>query len=593
MILSFLAGALLSAAGCLLVVLPRYRSAAAANARPDRTPSGDERSSPTPPVQPADPHSADEAAHQRTADLERKVRELESLIDILPVGVGIAHTPECMEIVPNAELTRMLGSSHAGNVALRPSTPDDPCQYRAFIDGKEAQPEEMPMRRAVVANKPLFNFEFRIVRSDGTALELITNALPLRGHDGAPRGCLATFLDVTLKNQTERSLLDFERKLQQTQKLESLGVLAGGIAHDFNNLLTGILGNANLAQMESDDPEQVGGYLAEIETASLRAAELCRQMLAYAGRGRFMTVPLNLNQAIGETVQLLKASISKRAVLIQDLGGTLPAIKADPSQVNQLIMNLVINASEALNDGEGTITVRTGSIVADRELLRATRFADDMPEGEYVYLEVADSGCGMSSDTQNHIFDPFFTTKFTGRGLGLSAVLGIVRANKGAITVSSELGRGTLFKVYFPAVNEPVPQASPPEPASAWTGSGSLLVIDDEEQVLTFVVACAEKMGFAVTTATDGAAGLALFEKDPGGFAAAVLDLTMPGLSGEQVYGRLRDLRPDLPIVMMSGYNKLKASPIISGDNLSGFIQKPFTIDGLAEELRLRIDAKR
>ncbi|MBC7369206.1 MAG: PAS domain S-box protein, partial [Undibacterium sp.] len=252
------------------------------------------------------------------------------------------------------------------------------------------------------------------------------------------------------RHQTDEARLNLERKLLETQKLESLGVLAGGIAHDFNNLLTGILGNSSLASLELPEGSPIQDYLGQINQASLRAADLCKQMLAYSGRGRFVVQKLDINQLVEETTHLLQISISKQAVLRFNLGRGLPTIEADATQIRQVVMNLVINASEAIGEKSGVVSVSTGLTRIDHAYLGGTIAAPEIPEGEYVSLEISDNGTGMSAETQAKIFDPFFSTKFTGRGLGLAAVLGIMRGHKGALKVYSELGRGTTFKLLFP-----------------------------------------------------------------------------------------------------------------------------------------------
>ncbi|MEQ2006185.1 MAG: PAS domain S-box protein, partial [Limisphaerales bacterium] len=266
-----------------------------------------------------------------------------------------------------------------------------------------------------------------------------------------------------------------ELKLQETQKLESLGVLAGGIAHDFNNLLTSILGNASLARMDLPPRSPVEHSLEQIEKASLRAADLCRQMLAYAGKGRFVVQPFDLTQLVQDTAHLLQVSVSKKAVLKFDLDAGLPPVLADASQLRQIVMNLVINASEAIGDRSGVIALSTGLVRADRRYLADTHLAGNLPEGDYVFLEVSDTGCGMTPELRARIFEPFFTTKFAGRGLGLAAVLGIVRGHRGALRVYSEPGKGSSFKLLLPiAPGAAVGLAAPNPLADGWRGSGRI-----------------------------------------------------------------------------------------------------------------------
>ena len=388
------------------------------------------------------------------------------------------------------------------------------------------------------------------------------------------------------KAATERQAL--ERKLQESQKLESLGVLAGGIAHDFNNLLTGVLGNASLARMDLPADSPVQPFLEQIEVAAVRAADLCKQMLAYSGKGRFVVNRLDLNALIEDTTRLLHVSISKRAVMKYQLSPGIPVVLGDATQLRQVIMNLVINASEAISDKSGFISVTTGMTRADRAYLAGAYFARDLPEGDYVSLEISDNGGGMSPEVLEKIFDPFFSTKFTGRGLGLAAVLGIVRGHKGALKVFSEPGWGTTFKILLPCaegVAEEVARSAPGFVAN-WKGSGKVLVVDDEETVRVTTARMVEATGFTTTLADNGRTGVEEFSGDPDSFTLVMLDLTMPHMDGDEAFRALRAIRPDVRVLLMSGFNEQEVTARFSGEGLSGFIQKPFTLPALCEKLQ-------
>lgn len=383
----------------------------------------------------------------------------------------------------------------------------------------------------------------------------------------------------------ERRALD--RKLQETQKLESLGILAGGIAHDFNNLLGAVLGNASLARMDLSPDSPLQTCLEQIEQAALRAAELCKQMLAYSGRGHFVVQQLDLNALIEDTTRLLHVSISKRAVLQFHLTPSLPAILGDATQLRQVVMNLVINASEALGDTSGVISITTGVTHADPAYLAGTFFAPSLPEGDYVFLEIADTGVGMTQEVLGRIFDPFFTTKFTGRGLGLAAVLGIVRGHRGALTATSERGRGTTFRILLPCASGPVDTPIPSgrsEPA--WRGSGLALVADDEESVRATVSRMLEMIGFTTRLAEDGQIAVDAFRAAPESFQLVVLDLTMPHMDGEEAFRQIRGIRADTRVMLMSGFNEQQAIERFAGKGLAGFLQKPFTVHALREKLQ-------
>ena len=425
----------------------------------------------------------------------------------------------------------------------------------------------------------------RFLRLDGTPIEVEVQSVGSQ-FDGAP-AVQITSHDVTERRIAEEERLQFERKLQETQKLESLGVLAGGIAHDFNNILTGIMGNASMANLDLPPSSPVQDYLAAIKEGARRASELCRQMLAYSGKGRFVVQNLSLNRLVEETTHLLQISISKKAVLRYNLYPTLPAITADATQIRQVIMNLVINASEAIGEKSGVISLNTGLTRVDHAYLGGTVLAPELPEGTYVHLEVSDSGCGMNPETQARIFDPFFTTKFAGRGLGLAAVLGIVRGHKGALKIYSEVGRGTTFKLLFPcaAGSEEMIVANS-EPRTTWRGDGSVLVVDDEESVRSAAAIMLERLGFRVSLACDGREAVKVFQDEPDRFTLILMDLTMPHLDGESAFTELRRIKGDVRVVLMSGFNEQEAISRFTGKGLASFLQKPFGFDDLNRVLQ-------
>ncbi len=383
--------------------------------------------------------------------------------------------------------------------------------------------------------------------------------------------------DVSIRVRAEEERRRLETQLQHTQKLESLGVLAGGIAHDFNNLLTGMLGHASLAGMQLDGDSPVRHSLGQIELAAQRASELTRQLLAYAGKGRFIIQPILLSNLVQEMADLLQTVISKKAILRYDFAPNLPAIQADATQIRQIVMNLITNASDAIGDKSGVIAIRTGMMFADEPYLRTTFVAEELEEGTYVFLEVSDTGVGMSSETLEKVFDPFFTTKFTGRGLGLAAVLGIVRGHKGTIKVYSEPRRGTNFKVLFPASLIAASAETPGPPApEEWVGAGTILVIDDEETVRAVARATLQGIGFKILLANNGRDGLEVYRQHRDEIVCVLLDLTMPHLGGEETFRELRLLQPGIQVVLMSGYNEQEITNEFAGKGLAGFLQKPF-----------------
>ncbi|MDQ6969561.1 MAG: response regulator [Mariprofundus sp.] len=371
-------------------------------------------------------------------------------------------------------------------------------------------------------------------------------------------------------------------KLEHTQRLESLGVLAGGIAHDFNNLLTAILGNAALARSRMDKKSPAIEMLENIEKSSERAAALCKQMLAYSGKGKFIVEPLNLTLMIEEMINLLDVSIQKNIVMRLDLSQQLLPIEADAAQMQQVIMNLVINASEAIDSKSGIITIHTGVVAIDKAYIQTTYMDENLTAGRYIVLEISDTGCGMDADTQKRMFDPFFTTKFTGRGLGMSAILGIVRGHKGAIKVYSELDKGTTFKVLFPC-SERLPEEQKDivaEPVLL-QGQGVILIVDDEETIREIASVILEDVGFTVLTAKDGEEGVQMFRQHQTDICAVLLDMTMPRLNGAEVFREIRLMQPDVQVILSSGYNEQDATNRFAGKGLAGFIQKPYSPEAL------------
>ncbi len=394
-------------------------------------------------------------------------------------------------------------------------------------------------------------------------------------RDGRPAKINGSFRDITAQKDAEEAQRIMQLKMLETQKLESLGVLAGGIAHDFNNLLTVILANATAARRTNPaDP-----HLAPIETAAHRAADLCNQMMAYAGHGSLTVEHLDLGRLVHDTMRLLEVSISKKSTLRLSLAPDLPAIEGDATQLRQVVMNLVINASESLSEEPGEIRVRT-RVGQPKDTPAEAAHLFEFPPGDGVCLEVEDTGCGMTPETIARVFDPFFTTKFTGRGLGLAATLGIVRTHRGALTVSSTPGGGSTFRLFLPiATDEPVP-APPAAPPVAASG-GTLLIVDDEPSVRQTAELLLQHHGYTTAVAADGIAAVNLFRATPDRFDAVLLDLTMPGLDGAEVLREIRALRPAARVLVMSGFSEQDVLHRLRGLGAVTLLHKPFTLDTL------------
>jgi CheY-like chemotaxis protein len=326
--------------------------------------------------------------------------------------------------------------------------------------------------------------------------------------------------------------------------------------------------------------------LHKIVESAARASDLAKQMLAYSGKGKFVIEPVNLNLLLKDMLHMLEVSISKNAVLRLNPFPNLPTVEADATQLRQIVMNLVINASEAIGDKSGVIAITTGCMDCDRSYLKDVWLNENLGEGLYVYLEIADTGCGMDKDIMAKIFDPFFTTKFTGRGLGMAAVMGIVRGHKGAIKVYSEPGKGTTFKLLMPASEKPMELFNYNKIKDDWKGSGTVLLVDDEESVRGIGKEMLQELGFMVLTANDGREAIEIFKHNPE-INLVILDLTMPHVDGEQCFRGLRQLKPDVKVIMSSGYNEQEVTQKFVGKGLAGFVQKPYSLSILREALAI------
>jgi len=423
-----------------------------------------------------------------------------------------------------------------------------------------------PSLRRMGIGKDLFG-----VCKDGELIPIEVGLAPFSGNTEI----LVTVLDIRERKKIEKERANLEAKIQQTQKLESLGLLSGGIAHDFNNILTGIVGNAELAMLELPPMSAVRRYLQRMLDASYRAAELCEQMLAYSGGGKRIHEKFSLNQLIESTLDLLHISISQNATLGLHLARELPPVEGDITQLRQVIMNLVMNASEAMGGKHGVINITTG--VMDLFPVQHSDIPGPMEEfkpGKYVYLLVSDNGTGMSKEVQARIFDPFFTTKFTGRGLGLAAVLGIVRNHNGVIRVYSEEGIGTSFRILLPCQGEGMELQNEPEIIK---GSGTILIIDDESNVHQVVGDSLHLWGYTTMSAHDGREGLELFKLHQKDLKLVILDLTMPQMNGEETYRHIRQLNQDIPVIITSGYSEQDILNRFVGHGIAGFLQKPIS----------------
>ena len=446
---------------------------------------------------------------------------------------------------------------------------------------------EMVDRKMAGADSTVYEVAF--VAKDGREVPVEVSTRVIH-RDGVPVGIQGIARDITERLTAEAEHRRLEAQVQHMQKLEGLGVLAGGIAHDFNNLLVGLLGYAGLALTKLSRESPARAYVEKIEETAKRAAELTNQMLAYSGRGAFTVRPLSLSKLAIEIGSLLEASVSKKAVLSYACDPDLPLIEGDAAQLHQLLINLITNASDAIGDKPGVITISTRSVHATGDYLSKTFVDDDLEEGSYVCLEVSDTGCGMDAATLARIFDPFFTTKFAGRGLGLSATLGIVRGHRGAITVYSEPGRGTTFKVLLPEVSQAGPgtreetEGQQDRVFAQWRGTGVILVADDEEVAREVARESFENHGFRVMLAVNGKEAVDKFRDHAEEISAVLLDLTMPVMGGEEAFREIQSIRSDVPIILSSGYTEQDVAKRFTGRGPAGFVQKPYAIAELTKK---------
>ncbi|MCK4409213.1 MAG: response regulator, partial [Candidatus Eisenbacteria sp.] len=400
-----------------------------------------------------------------------------------------------------------------------------------------------------------------------------------------------TFISDNIAMAIERKLAEddkerLEAQVRHAQKLESLGVLAGGIAHDFNNLLTGVLGNIELGLLQVEEGSAVRRSLKEARASAERAADLSRQMLAYSGKGSFMIEAVDVNELVTEIGNLLEVSVSKSVALSYDLCRDLPPVVADVTQLHQVVLNLITNASDSIGDEGGVVRLSTGIRQCDRAYLSDTYLDDHLPVGAYLFIEVSDTGCGMDPETLQRIFDPFFSTKFTGRGLGLASALGIIRGHSGAIKAVSERGRGTTFTVLLPVGNcVAVKRAETPAAEAGSETGGTVLLVDDEDAVRDIGMRLLEQAGFDVVGAADGCEAVDYYREHSDEISCVLLDLTMPKMGGEETFQELRKIREDVMVVLSSGFSEHEVVGRFAEGGICGFVQKPYRFEKLIAEV--------
>jgi len=512
-----------------------------------------------------------EVARTRS-ELRRSLARLQRIFDsVEEVYLETALDGRILEVSPSA--SRWVGR----DVELRGQSSWD------FY----ARPEDRErLMAALRRDGRVRDFETEARLPDGRTVVCASNLALLTDEETGEARIAGSLRDITDQKRAEVERRKLEQQMQQAQKLESLGLLAGGIAHDFNNLLTGVLGSAELALLELAADHPARARVEAIRPIARRATELCRELLAYSGRARFDVVPVDISALVRGMEELLRVSVPKKTQLERDLAANLPAIVGDATQLGQIVLNLVINAAEAM-DGSGIVGIRTRAVQCSVADLVSEHVSETPPSGDYVLLEVSDTGPGMSETVRRHLFDPFFTTKFSGRGLGLAAVLGIVRGHRGTVQVVSEPGRGSAFRLLFPVADAAVAEIRDADPQAPWTGRGRVLLVDDEASVREVSAALLAHLGFEVTLAEGGRRALELFGASADAFALAIVDLTMPDLSGIEVARELLRIRPGTPVLLTSGYSEEEGVALLEHAGVRGFLAKPFSL----EDLRFRIRA--
>jgi PAS domain S-box-containing protein len=405
-------------------------------------------------------------------------------------------------------------------------------------------------------------------------------------NGNAERTCGVTW-EITERRRAEEERRALEHRMQEARRFECLGILAGGIAHEFNNQLTSILGYAGLAKAELPASLPARDHMVHIENAACRAAALCSQMLAAAGRGRFVLEPVDISQLVRESMVLLKTAVARPTVLSCILAADAPGVIADTAQIRQVVMNLITNASEALGGRGGAITLATGIQELDRADFATCVHCPDLAPGTYVFLQVSDDGPGISPEIIGRIFEPFFSTKFTGRGLGLAAVQGIVRGHHGAVHVASEPEKGSTFRVFLPVANKQATPAptKPPMPSPAPT-LGEILVVDDEPRIRKLTMRMLRHAGYKPVEANDGIDALERLSTFTSGVRLVLMDLTMPRLDGIETAREMRRHLPNLPIILMSGFSEHEVTQQTTGMPFMSFLQKPFNNEEFLEAIR-------
>jgi len=453
--------------------------------------------------------------------------------------------------------------------------------------GKYTSPDTAAKMKGITerlreTGKPENVTDYDVIRKDGSNVSLELSVSLLKDQDGKPMGYRGVLRDVSERKEAEEEKHKLETQLQQAQKMESIGTLAGGIAHDFNNILMGIQGNASLMllKIESDHPNYE--KIKNIEKYVQNGTELTKQLLGFARRGKYLIKASDLNEIIDKSSSLF-ARTKKEIRVHTDLSQDLWTAEVDRGQIEQVLLNLYVNAWQAMSNG-GDLFLQTENVILDRSYFKPYK----VEPGRYVKISVSDTGVGIDKETQKRIFEPFFTTKEMGRGtgLGLASVYGIIKSHGGYINVYSEKEKGTVFTIYLPASEKEVPKEIESGPAAIIKGSGIILLIDDEKMILDVGVELLEELGYKVKSAMSGQEAIDVLKEERGKIDLIIMDMIMPGMGGGETFDRLKEIDPDIKVLLSSGYSINGQATKILRRGCDGFIQKPFNMNQLAEKVQ-------
>ena len=452
---------------------------------------------------------------------------------------------------------------------------------------------EKTLQECFDKKQEFFHCEARVQHKDGSWIWVSDSGKVVTWtQDGKPEWMYGTRTDISREKQQQQLQLKMNQQLQQAHHMESLGVMAGGIAHDFNNILMAIMGQADLALLTMPPGTETREDLESIIESARKAASLCEQMLIYAGRGGVEKQSISISDMIEEIYDMLKVSIPRKEALRLNLTHNLPPVLADRTQITQVLINLIQNASEAQELDSGCITISSGIVECSEEPACDDCVINRKVPGTYVYFAVSDDGPGISKDNLARIFEPFFSTKFTGRGLGLPTALGIVKEHRGTICAQSTPEKGTTFRVLLPAIEPTETKPSPVTPPADRNKTGTVLLVDDEDSIRKITGKMLQKFGLTVLTAPDGPEAIDLYQEQQETIDVVILDLTMPRMNGDKVLEKLRAINPEVQAIIASGYNDENISAIVDGNDHTAYLQKPYTLDNLRAVLSTLIPLK-